>query len=101
MTVPAIYFESDFVETELADGEIFESDSFKVKIYDDRSSKKHLCKDLPECVLIKAYDIDAEFDLGGDEALVQTLSFVASRSEALPAMKIHSFDLSGKISGID
>ncbi len=100
MTVPAVYFESDFVETELGAGAVFESEAFKAELYEENQKKKHLCKELEECVLIRAYDIKASFDLGGDDAEVQTLSFIASREESLPAMKISSFDLAGKISGL-
>ncbi len=100
MDVPAEYFQDDFIDTQLADGEIFESEAFKAKLVEDSSGKKHLCQGLEDCVLFKVYDINADFDLGGDDAEVQSLSFVASRVEGLPALKIRSFDLSGKISGL-
>ena len=98
MAVPAEYLNEDFVEANLADGEVFESDAFKMKLLEKKI--RHLCVGLEECVLVRAYDIQAEFDLGGEEAQVDKLSFVASRVDSIPALKIYRFDLAAKVNGI-
>ena len=98
MDIPAVYFDQDFVEANLSDGDEFESDSFKMAL--SQKKTKHLCEGLEECVLLLAYEIKADFNLGGEQVEVSDLSFVASRVDTIPALKIHRFDLTGKVNGI-